>query len=111
MVHIKYKAEGEKMKKFLQSNETRYRLFRTIIQGIIGVLIANADFLISGLNFSPEAKAFIVALVMAILSPIMSELGNGETDDGNGEAAEEVNMFDCLEGGENDENENYAAEE
>lgn len=90
------------MKKFLQSNETRYRLFRTIIQGIIGVVIANADFLISGLNFSPEAKAFIVALVMAILSPIMSELGNNEP--------EEVNMFDCLEGGEY-ENENDAAEE
>lgn len=92
------------MKKFLQSNETRYRLFRTIIQGIIGVVIANADFLISGLNFSPEAKAFIVALVMAILSPIMSELGNEKAD-------EEGNMFDCLEGGEDDENENYAAEE
>lgn len=90
------------MKKFLQSNETRYRLFRTIIQGIIGVVIANADFLISGLNFSPEAKAFIVALVMAILSPIMSELGNNEP--------EEVNIFDCLEGGEY-ENENDAAEE
>lgn len=90
------------MKRFLQSNETRYRLFRTIIQGIIGVVIANADFLISGLNFSPEAKAFIVALVMAILSPIMSELGNNEP--------EEVNMFDCLEGGEY-ENENDAAEE
>ena len=83
------------MKKFLQSNETRYRLFRTIIQGIIGVVIANADFLISGLNFSPEAKAFIVALVMAILSPIMSELG----------AATETEEF------EENENENYAAEE
>ena len=90
------------MKKFLRSNETRYRLFRTIIQGIIGVVIANADFLISGLHFSPEAKAFIVALVMAILSPIMSELGNNE--------AEEVNMFDCLEGGEY-EDQNDAAEE
>lgn len=90
------------MKEFLRSNKTRYRLFRTIIQGIIGVVIANADFLISGLNFSPEAKAFIVALVMAILSPIMSELGNNEP--------EEVNMFDCLEGGEY-ENENDAAEE
>lgn len=90
------------MKKFLQSNETRYRLLRTILQGIIGVLIANADFLISGLNFSPEAKAFIVALVMAILSPIMSELGaDNEPDD--------VNMFDCLEGGENNEDTNNEA--
>ena len=86
------------MKKFLQSNETKYRLFRTIIQGIIGVVIANADFLISGLNFPPEAKAFIVALVMAILSPIMSELGaeteaakyeEGETNEETDDEAEQ----------------------
>lgn len=91
------------MKKFLQSNKTKDRLLRTIIQGIIGVIIANADFLISGLNFSPEAKAFIVALVMAILSPIMSELGNTkETEEGN--------IFDYLEGGEIDEETNNEAE-
>lgn len=63
------------MYKFLTSNSTRYRLLRTILQGVIGVLIANVDILIAGLNFTPEFKAFIVALVMAILSPIMSELG------------------------------------
>lgn len=60
----------------LNSNETRYRLARTIIQGVIGVLIANIDLLVSAWNFAPQTKAFIVALVMAILSPIMSELGN-----------------------------------
>ena len=75
------------MKKFLQSNETKYRLFRTIIQGIIGVVIANADFLFSGLNLSPGAKTFIVALVMAILSPIMSELGS-ETENEDYEEGE-----------------------
>lgn len=88
------------MKKFLQSNETKYRLFRTILQGVIGVLIANADLLVSAWSFTPEVKAFIVALVMAILSPIMSELGNTE-------ANEEEN----LEGGEFDENENDEAEQ
>ena len=69
------------MKKFLQSNETKYRLLRTILQGIIGVLIANVDLIVSAWSFTPEVKAFIVALVMAILSPIMSELGNTETDE------------------------------
>lgn len=63
------------MSKFLTSNETRYRLLRTIAQGIIGVLIANVDLLVSGLTVPPEYKAMIVAMVMAILSPIMSELG------------------------------------
>ena len=65
------------MKTILKSNETRFRLIRTIIQGVIGVLIANVDFLFSSFNFEPETKAFIVALTMAILSPIMAELGNG----------------------------------
>lgn len=92
------------MIKFLQSNETKYRLFRTILQGVIGVLIANADLLVSAWSFTPEVKAFIVALVMAILSPIMSELGNTE-------ANEEENIFDYLEGGEFDENENDEAEQ
>lgn len=94
------------MKKFLSSNETKYRLFRTILQGIIGVVIANADFLISGLNLSPGMRTFIVALVMAVLSPIMSELGGKEAD-----AVEEENIFDYLEGGEFDENENNEAEQ
>lgn len=68
------------MDKFLKSNETRYRLLRTIAQGIIGVLIANVDILVEGLVIPSEYKAMIVALVMAILSPIMSELGK-EGDD------------------------------
>lgn len=63
------------MNKFLKSNDTKYRLLRTIAQGIIGVLIANVDLLVSGLTIPAEYKPMIVALVMAILSPIMSELG------------------------------------
>lgn len=63
------------MRKFLASNETKYRLLRTILQGIIGVLIANADLLIDSLSIPTEYKPMIVALVMAILSPLMSELG------------------------------------
>lgn len=69
------------MKKFLSSNDTKYRLLRTILQGIIGVLIANVDLIVSAWSFTPEVKAFIVALVMAILSPIMSELGNYEVEE------------------------------
>ena len=72
------------MQKFLSSNETRFRLGRTILQGVIGVLIANVDLIVSAWNFAPQTKAFIVALVMAVLSPIMSELGaatDSEEDD------------------------------
>ena len=64
------------MNTLLTSNETKYRLIRTIIQGIIGVLIANLDLLIGFVSIPAELRPVIVALVMAILSPIMSELGN-----------------------------------
>ena len=68
----------EAIKKWLRSNSTSARLTRTIFQAVVGVLVANIDFLIGYFSFSPEMKAFIVALVMAILSPVMSELGGKE---------------------------------
>lgn len=67
------------MKKFLQENTTAYRLLRTILQGIIGVLVANADLFVSYIQIDPTMKPVIVALVMAVLSPIMSELGKETT--------------------------------
>ena len=68
------------MSEFLTSNDTKYRLLRTILQGIIGVIIANLDLILGYMVFDPSMRALIVALVMAILSPIMAELGK---QDGN----------------------------
>ena len=67
------------MNEFLKSNDTKYRLLRTILQGILGVLIANIDLFVSYVQIDPARKPVIVAVVMAILSPIMSELG-GKSD-------------------------------
>ena len=67
------------MKKFLQSNEWRYRLLRTILQGILGVLVANIDVLAGYAILDPAIRAIVVALVMAILSPIMAMRGGGDT--------------------------------
>ena len=63
------------MKTLLSSNDARYRLARTIIQGVIGVVIANLDMLVGMGPFAPEVKALIVALTMAVLSPIMAYFG------------------------------------
>jgi len=60
---------------FLHSNDTKWRLARTIVQGIIGVFISNLDLIIGEFNIDPAFKPAITALVMSILSPIMSELG------------------------------------
>ena len=63
------------MNKFLTSNDSKWRLARTITQGILGVLTANIDLIVDGLQFDATTKTLIVGLVMAILSPIMAELG------------------------------------
>lgn len=68
------------MSKMLINNEARYRLLRTIIQGIIGVIIANLDVIIGAFSWPVEIKAIIVALVMAILSPIMAAMGTGSKE-------------------------------
>ena len=66
------------MDKFLTSNDWKYRLLRTIVQGILGVVIANIDLLLGFVAIDPTLKPMIVALVMAVLSPIMAMLGAKE---------------------------------
>lgn len=66
------------MDKFLTSNEWQYRLLRTIIQGVLGVIVANLDLILGTISIDPSLKPMIVALVMAFLSPIMALLGAKE---------------------------------
>lgn len=63
------------MNTFLTSNEAKYRLARTIVQGLLGVLVANIDLIMGQVILDPAQRAVVVALVMAILSPIMAALG------------------------------------
>ena len=67
------------MNKFLTSNDWKYRLARTIVQGILGVIVANIDLIVGAAVLDPTQRALVVALVMAVLSPIMATLG-GEGD-------------------------------
>ena len=67
------------MKRFLTSNEWQWRLLRTIVQGIIGVIVANLDVIAGYIVLDPSIRAIVVALVMAILSPIMAMLGGSDT--------------------------------
>lgn len=67
------------MTDFLTSNDWRWRLARTIVQGVIAVIIANLDMLVGVWQIDPSIKAVVVALIMAVLSPVMALLG-GEPD-------------------------------
>lgn len=63
------------MNEFLASNEWYWRLARTIVQGVLGVVIANIDLIMGWCVLDPSTHGLVVALVMAVLSPIMAALG------------------------------------
>lgn len=68
------------MERFLTSNDWQWRLFRTIVQGVIGVFIANIDMILGWCVLDPSTRALVVALVMAVLSPVMAALRSGEDE-------------------------------
>lgn len=72
------------MDEFLTGNEWYWRLLRTVVQGVLGVVVANLDLLVGSVVLTPEWRALTVAMVMAVLSPVMAEIG---ARTGGGEAA------------------------
>ena len=60
------------MSELLASNEWYWRLARTIVQGVLGVVIANIDLIMGWCVMDPSVRALVMALVMAVLSPIMA---------------------------------------
>ena len=68
------------MNEFLASNEWYWRLARTIVQGVLGVVIANIDLIMGWCVLDPSVRGLVVALVMAVLSTVMAALGGGDED-------------------------------
>ena len=66
------------MNEFLASNDWQWRLLRTIVQGVLGVVIANLDLIMGWCVLDPGMRALMVALVMAVLSPVMAALGGDD---------------------------------
>mgnify|MGYP004650262693 CR=1 FL=1 len=73
------------MNEFLSSNEWQWRMLRTIVQGILGVVVANVDLLVGAAVLDPVWRAVAVALVMAVLSPVMAEIGAAGCEGGDGD--------------------------
>lgn len=66
------------MEKFLVRNEGQRCLIRAIVQGIIGGFIANIDLVVGWCVLDPSIRALVVALVMAVLLPVMAALGGND---------------------------------
>ena len=75
------------MTEFLTSNEWYWRLGRTIVQGVLGVVVANIDLIVGACVMEPSQRAMCVAVCMAVLSPIMAEIGKHLPEGGGKDAA------------------------
>lgn len=70
----------DEIKWFFESNDASARVLRTIVQGVLGVLIS---YLGTVATNAPEVVSLLVIpCVMAILSPIMAEIGKHISDGG-----------------------------
>lgn len=66
------------MNRFLTSNEWQWRLLRTVVQGVV---VANVDLLMGVAVLDPTWRALCMAMVMAVLPPVMAELGKADDSD------------------------------
>lgn len=65
-----------KFKKWCSSNTASAKCTRTIVQGIVSVIITFLPDVIAGATVVPnEYKPILCAVIMAILSPIQHQLG------------------------------------
>lgn len=71
------------MSRFLTENTPFMKCMRTIVQGIIGVIIAELPQILGLYELDPVWTATIAALVMAVLSPIMAAIGEAGTNADN----------------------------
>lgn len=62
------------LEQFINSNTMGMRFLRTVVQGVIAALIVYVPEAIGYLNLDAATAAFLVALIMAVLSPIMAAL-------------------------------------
>lgn len=67
------------MNRFLTENTPFMKCLRTIVQGVLGVIVAELPQVLGLYQLDPVWSAAIVALTMAVLSPIMATIGEAGT--------------------------------
>lgn len=67
----------EKFIKWCRKSTPAAKLEHTIFQGVIGAVVVVVPQLVGLFNLPEWATALIVALIMAVLTPVMAAAGNG----------------------------------
>lgn len=67
---------------FLNSNSMAMRLLRTILEGVVGVILVAVPVMVGWWSLSPEAASILTAIIVAIFSPILAMLKTKNPEDG-----------------------------
>ena len=84
--------------KFLSDESTGMRLARTVVQGLLSVLIVAVPVIVAGLDLDATAASLVTAAIMCVLSPLMALMRTGDPEGGLVDATRGAD-----ESGENDE--------
>lgn len=68
--------------RFLNDNSTEMRLARSIVQGVLSVLIVAVPLCVSGVIEDATWASIATAAVMCVLSPLMAMMRTGNPEDG-----------------------------
>lgn len=74
---------------FLKSNSTEARLARSIVQGLVSVLIVAVPLAMGGIIKDATWASIVTAAIMCVLSPVMATLKTGDPEDGTIDATED----------------------
>ena len=74
------------LEKFLKDESTEMRLARSVVQGLVSVLIVAVPLALGGLVEDPTWASIATAAIMCVLSPVMAMMRTGNPEDGTVEA-------------------------
>lgn len=94
------------MNTFLTSNEAKWKLIRTIVQGVISVVATSLPDILGLFHIDPTLRAILIPMIMAVLSPIMAYMGDAEEEKSAELALQEENesLYIAEEDNLNEEN-------
>ena len=74
---------------FLTSESTEMRLARSVVQGLVSVLIVAVPLVLGGVIEDATWASIATAAIMCVLSPVMAMLRSGNPEDGTVDATGE----------------------
>lgn len=66
---------------FLNDNTMKMRLIRTIFEGVLSVLVVSVPIIVGWLALTPEMASMLTALIMCVITPILSMLRTKNPED------------------------------